>query len=82
MEKAKLTLWVPRETTLFGKRWVKRHRESISQLVADYLNRLKTIEEGPGALMPVVRRLSGVIKDKTAGKEAYKKRLMKKYSDA
>jgi len=82
MEKAKLTLWIPRVATQFGKRWTKRHHASISELVAGYLDRLEAAEGSSEEPTPAVKRLSKVIKDKTAVKETYKKYLLKKYSNA
>jgi len=82
MEKAKLTLWIPRAATEFGKRWTKRNHASISELVAGYLNRLEAAESSPEGPTPAVKRLSKVIMDKTVTKEAYKRHLLKKYSDA
>lgn len=77
--KAKLTLWIRMDVMKFGKRWAKRHRESISQLLSDYLLRLRKIEEGTPEITPLVKRISGVVKGKKLSRESYKKYLEKKY---
>ena len=80
--KSKLTLWLRNDTTKFGKQWAKKHNESLSQLLSNYLLRLKKIEESSFDITPIVDRLSGVIKGKRATREDYKKRLEEKYLDA
>ena len=77
--KSKLTLWIKTGTKHFGKNWARKHGESLSELVSDYLLRLKAIEEKPSSLTPIVSHLSGVIQQKKDAKEDYRKHLEKKY---
>ncbi len=79
LTKSKLTLWVRKETKIFGKRWVKKHHESLSQLFSDYLERLKLAEEKEENLTPIVKQLSGVIKSRKIERDDYKKHLEEKY---
>lgn len=77
--KSKLTLWVDREAGRFGKEWAKQHHASLSQLVTDYLARLKATSESRPPVTPMVRRLSGVLKGRAPLKLPYRKHLEKKY---
>ena len=76
--KSKLTLWVDKETKQFGKAWAKQHHESLSKLVSDYLDRLKTTGK-PSPLGPMVSRLSALLKGRRPDIASYRKYLEKKY---
>lgn len=76
--KAKLTLWVDKDTVRFGKELARESRESLSGLVSAYLARLRAARDA-GATTPMVRRLSGVIKGAKADRADYRKHLQKKY---
>ena len=76
--KSKLTLWVDRETKRFGKEWAKRHHESLSQLVSDYLCRLRAVGKAPKPT-PLVQKLSGALKGRRVDRTAYHKYIQKKY---
>jgi hypothetical protein len=82
LSKTKLTLWVRNDTKNFGKQWAKKHNESMSQLISDYLLRLRKIEESPFDITPIVDRLSGVIKGSRVTPKDYKKHLEEKYLNA
>lgn len=82
LSKTKLTLWVRNDAKDFGKRWAKKHNESISQLFSNYLLRLRKIEESSFDSTPIVSRLTGVIKGKRGGREDYRKHLEQKYLNA
>lgn len=82
LSKTKLTLWVGNDTKKFGKRWAKKHNESMSQLISDYLLRLRKIEELPFDITPIVDRLSGVIKGSRVTLKNYKEHIEKKYLNA
>lgn len=82
LSKTKLTLWIPMDIKEFGRWWTKRHHESISHLFSDYLRRLKGIDEIENRLTPIVKRISGIIKEKRLCKEDYKKYIEKKYLHA
>ena len=82
ISKSKLTLWMDKETTRFGKEWAKQNHESLSQLVADYLTRLKAVAKKPDHLTPLVKKLSGVLKGRGPERASYRKYLEKKYLGA
>ena len=77
LSKSKLTLWIDKETKRFGKEWAKRHHESLSQLVANYLMRLRITEKEVSST-PLVKKLSGVLKSRS-DKGFYRKQLERKY---
>ena len=81
LSKAKLTLWVSKEARDMGKRWSRRHHESISQLFSTYLKRLVQVEEGDFSPSPLVSRLTGVIRGKGIDLKSYRRHLEDKYSD-
>ena len=76
--KAKLTLWIDRETVRFGKELARENRDSLSGMVSAYLARLKAAGQSP-SLTPMVRKLSGVLKGKRGDRASYRKHLEKKY---
>ena len=79
--KSKLTLWVDKEAGHFGKDWARRHHGSLSQVVSDYLQRLKSAEKSsPPA--PMVSRLSALLKGRRPDIASYQKYLEKKYLGA
>ena len=80
--KQKLTLWVPDDIISFGKKWAKNHKESISQLFSEYLIRLRDLEEETSSVTPIVKRLSGVSKNRKLGRKDYREYLSRKYSNA
>ena len=80
--KSKLTLWIDGQTKTFGKKWAKEHHASLSELVANFLLRLQTMERDPESPTPLVKSLSGVLKDKRAGRDDYREHLRKKYLGA
>lgn len=82
LSKAKLTLWISNDVKQFGKAISKSYHASLSQLVSDYLSRLREAEESPSKMTPIVGRLSGVIPGKRIHKEEYQKHLEKKYLNA
>lgn len=82
VSKSKLTLWLQVARVRFGKTWARAHKESLSQLISDYLYRLEQIETEPARLTPLVAKLAGVIKGGTITSEEYRTHLRKKYLDA
>ena len=78
--KAKLTLWVDKETVRFGKALAKQHHESLSGLVSGYLARLKEAGK-PASISPRVQRLRGILKGRRLrlDRTDYRKHLVKKY---
>ena len=80
---SKLTLWIDDHAKKVGKEWAKRHHESLSKVVTDYLLRLETSEKmGKVLLTPLVRRLSGVVSKRALSRKEYRRYLEKKYLGA
>lgn len=81
--KSKLTLWIDGHAKKVGKEWAKRHHESLSKVVTDYLLRLETNEKGGKIpVTPLVRRLSGVISKSSLTRKDHRSYLEKKYLGA
>ena len=79
--KNKLTLWLDRETIMFGKDFARQNHKSLSQIVYDYLRSLKK-KAGKGGdieLTPIVQRMSGIIRSKRPNVKEYRAHLEKKY---
>jgi hypothetical protein len=77
MEKAKLTVRVPRDLLDGAKRYANEHDTTLTRLVSEYLRQLGT----QGDLLadaPVVRRLSGTLSP-DASIDDYRKYLEEKY---
>ena len=82
LSKSKLTLWVDKETKQFGKEWAKRHHASLSQVVSDYLVRLRATgrTESTG---PLVQKLDRLLKNRHRPDiVSYKRYLEKKHLGA
>lgn len=78
--KSKLTLWVGGKAKRVGKAWAKRHRESLSEIVTNYLLRLETGEASSSThVTPLVKSLTGVITSKKDPRKTYRQYLSKKY---
>ena len=76
-EKNKLTLWLDRETIQLSKQWARKNHKSLSQVVSDYLFKLRPVKRSR-ELSPTVKALSGVIKG-TWDMKDYRDHLEKKY---
>ena len=80
--KSKLTLWVVTDGKRIGKRWARKHGESLSRLVSDYLLRLKDADETPSQTSTIVGRLTGALKGAKVSRSDYEKYLRGKYLNA
>ncbi len=80
--KSKLTLWVDSQLVKLGKQWAEEHRESLSQVVSNYLARLVSRQEKSSPITPAVRHISGILKGKKLDRHAYHQHLEKKYLGA
>ncbi len=76
---SKLTLWIPEDVKRFGKRWSRRHDESLSQLLVGYLRSLKKKEEYSAEISPLVKSLKGSVSQRQFSKKDYEKHLEEKY---
>ncbi len=78
--KSKLTLWVGGKAKRVGKAWAKKHHESLSEIVTNYLLRLETSEASTKmAVTPLVQSLTGVVSSRKDPIKTYRKYLEKKY---
>ena len=78
VSKNKLTLWLDRDAIAFGKAEAKRHRKSLSAMFTEFVQNLRKSQK-PQKLSPRIKRLKGVLKGKTVGKEDYFHYLEKKH---
>jgi len=76
--KNKLTLWLDRDAIAFGKAEAKRHRKSLSAMFVEFIHNLRRSQK-PQKLSPRIKRLKGVLKGKTTGKDDYYHHLEKKH---
>ena len=77
--KNKLTLWLDRDAIVFGKAEAKRHQKSLSAMFVEFIQNLRQVSQKPQKLSPRVKRLKGILKGKTAGKEDYYRYLERKH---
>jgi Family of unknown function (DUF6364) len=78
ISKNKLTLWLDRDVIAFGKAEAKRHRKSLSAMFVEFIQNLRKSQK-PQKLSPRIKRLKGVLKGKTIGKDDYYHHLEKKH---
>ena len=76
--KNKLTLWLDRDAIAFGKAQAKRHHKSLSAMFIEFIQDLRK-SQAPQKISPRVKRLKGVLKGKTIGKEDYHFHLERKH---
>ncbi len=76
--KNKLTLWLDRDAIAFGKAEAKRHRKSLSAMFIEFVQNLRKSRK-PQKLSSRIKRLKGVLKGKTIGKEDYYHYLERKH---
>jgi hypothetical protein len=77
MERAKLTVRLPRDLLEGAKRYAQEHNTTLTRLVSEYLRRL-SVQDDPLVDAPIVRRLSGILSQE-ASIEDYYKYLEEKY---
>ncbi|MBF0483727.1 MAG: hypothetical protein HQL25_03365 [Candidatus Omnitrophica bacterium] len=82
--KNKLTLWVESDLASFGKDWAKQHGRSLSNIVTEYLIRLKASAIKEKKVSPLVRRMSGILSGAppTDIRATYRKHLENKHARA
>lgn len=76
MASTKLTLLIDKAVAARAKRYSKRHRTSVSRLVAHMLAKLPN--DGDAGLTPGVRRLVGLL-PRTVSVEEHRQHLRGKY---
>jgi hypothetical protein len=77
MEKAKLTIRLPRDILEEAKRYAKEHDTTLTRLGSFYLRQL-SMQDDPLADAPIVRRLSGTLSS-NASVDDYHTHLEEKY---
>ncbi len=81
---SKLTLTLQKKTIEKGKAYARKKRTSLSKLVEKYIDQIVK-EPGEEEISPLIKSLSGVLKDKNANKnwkehrKDYAASLSKKY---
>ena len=81
---SKLTLTLQKKTIEKGKAYARKKRTSLSKLVEKYIDQIIK-ESGEEEISPLIKSLSGVLKDKNASKswkehrKDYAASLSKKY---
>lgn len=77
----KLTLKVKQTVIRQAKKYAQKRKTSLSKLVENYLQKITSTkgEAGPEQITPLVKSLSGILKDSGNLKESYADFLTKKY---
>ena len=57
----KLTLRLDEEIIKSAKKYARENRTSVSKMVANFLNSLKSLEEEVYPISPIIKELSGII---------------------
>lgn len=71
MERAKLTVRLPRDLLEEAKRYAQEHNTTLTRLVSEYLRRL-SVQDDPLVDAPIVRRLSGTLSQEASIEDYYK----------
>ncbi len=76
----KLTLRLKKKTIERGKTFAKKRKTSLSKMIENYLDKITTVSVDEEAITPLVKSLSGVLKNVPIGyKNEYADFLGKKY---
>jgi len=75
----KLTLRLDAQLIRRAKAYAKRSGKSVSAVVADYFAALEAEDGGEMTLGPKVRSLIGVLRERPADEQAYRRHLEKKH---
>lgn len=77
MERAKLTVRVPKDRLDFVKGYAKQHGLTLTELVDRYFRHLEIHE--PTRIHPEVEAIRGLIPSDVDPKQEYRKHLLEKY---
>jgi antitoxin component of RelBE/YafQ-DinJ toxin-antitoxin module len=76
---SKLTLSVDDETIRFAKAWAKKRGLSLSQAVSVFFDSLAVSKKAPEEMPPVLRKLTGTLKEDEGSVKKYHDHLESKY---
>jgi antitoxin component of RelBE/YafQ-DinJ toxin-antitoxin module len=68
---SKLTLSVDDETIRFAKAWAKKRGLSLSQAVSVFFDSLAASKKLPEDMPPILRKLTGILKEDDASMKKY-----------
>jgi len=75
----KLTLSVDDRLIKFAKEWARTRGVSISQIVSTFFVSIGKSNTPPNEIPPVLSSLTGILEDKDATIEGYRRHIEKKY---
>jgi antitoxin component of RelBE/YafQ-DinJ toxin-antitoxin module len=76
---SKLTLSVDEERIRFAKAWARKRGLSVSQAVSVFFDSLAASKKVPGEMPPVLKKLTGILKEDEASVSKYNDHLESKY---
>jgi len=76
---SKLTLSVDEETIRFAKAWARKRGLSLSQATSIFFESLEASKKPPKETPPVLRKLTGILRENEASVKAYRDHLEGKY---
>ena len=76
---SKLTLSVDDETIRFAKAWAKKRGLSLSQAVSVFFDSLAASKKLSEELPPILKKLTGILKEDEASVKKYHDHLESKY---
>jgi len=76
---SKLTLSVDDETIRFAKAWARKRGLSLSQAVSVFFDSLAASRKLPEKMPPILRKLTGILKEDEASLKKYRDHLESKY---
>jgi antitoxin component of RelBE/YafQ-DinJ toxin-antitoxin module len=76
---SKLTLSVDDETIRFAKAWARKRGLSLSQAVSVFFDSLAASRKLPEEMPPILRKLTGVLREDEASVKRYREHLESKY---
>jgi hypothetical protein len=79
VSKVPKNLSLERSAIARGERYGRMHGKNLSQLVNAFLKALPLRAPAAADLSPLVRRLRGIAAGRKAGRDAYRKHLIRKY---
>jgi antitoxin component of RelBE/YafQ-DinJ toxin-antitoxin module len=76
---SKLTLSVDEETVRFAKAWARKRGLSLSQAVSLFFDSLAASKKLPEEMPPILKKLTGILKEDEAAADKYHDHLESKY---
>jgi len=76
---SKLTLSVDDETIRLAKAWARKRGLSLSQAVSVFFDSLAASKKLPEEMPPILRKLTGILREEEASVEKYHDHLESRY---